>query len=222
MKSNNYWRFAFYRAVKQQTKCVGLVNNKECPNNKIIINRVSNEFNHINRKLKVSSISNMVTIGKSITELFEEMLKCNILCVSHHMIDNHTENYARSNRQERILHRMVEELELNDVSSDLNNPLTFKLHITNLYVINKLKHEFISKPLPDKISEVGKSNGIEITYKMYEQWNSLWKHNNGQLSTYQIANMYGVKRPTVYRYLKQGYPKETGRKLVFSGKRKVK
>jgi hypothetical protein len=222
MKPNDYWRYAFYRAVKQQTKCVGLVNNKECPNNKIIMNRVSNEFNHINRKLKVSSISNMLSKGKSITELFEEILKCNILCVAHHMIDNHTENYARANRQERILHRMVDELELNNVSSDLNNPLTFKLHITNLYVINKLKHEFISKPLPQEISEVGKSNGIEITYKMYQQWLTLWKANGGQLSTPQIANMYGVQRPTVYRYLSNGYPKDTGRKLVFSGKRKVK
>tara|TARA_R110002020_G_C16049826_1_gene754491 strand:+ start:123 stop:791 length:669 start_codon:yes stop_codon:yes gene_type:complete len=218
---NNYWKSEFYRTVKQQTKCVGLINNKECPNNKIKMNRIANEFNHLNRKQKSYNISYMVSSRKfSIDEMFDEMLKCNILCPAHHMIDNHTENDSRKNRQERTVHRMVEELELNNISSSLNNSLTFKLHTANLYVINKLKHEFKSKPLPDKLVEVGKSNGIEITPKMYEQWLSLWKSNGGQLSTYQIANMYAVGRNTVYRYLTIGYPKETTRKFVFSAKRK--
>jgi len=218
---NNYWKFAFYRTVKQQTKCVGLINNKECPNNKIKMNRIANEFNHLNRKQKSYNISYMVSSKKfSIPELVEEMLKCNILCPAHHMIDNHTENDSRKNRQELTVHRMVEELELNNISSSLNDSLTFKLHSENLNVIKKLKEEYLSKPLPEKITKVGESNGVKITPKMYTQWVSLWTRNGGQLSTYQIANMYAVQRNTVYRYLTIGYPKETTRKFVFSIKRK--
>ena len=218
---NNYWKSAFYRAVKQQTKCVGLVDNKECPNNKIIMNKVSNEFNHINRKQKSYNISYMVSSRKfSIPELVEEIFKCNILCPAHHMIDNHTENNTRKNCQTRTIHRMVDELKLNNITSSLNDSITFKLHSENLNVIKKLKEEYLSKPLPEKMSKVGESHGVKITPKMYAQWLSLWRRNGGQLSTYQIANMYDVGRNTVYRYLTIGYPKETTRKFVFSVKRK--
>ena len=150
---NKYWNIEFMLKIKPIIKCVGLMDNSECPSNLNPIGFLQQDFDHF-KGVKVQAIAH-AQHKMSLDNLYKELLKTRVLCVAHHRA---RKGEVKRDRRENLIKPMLSENGIKLTIPIRNNDV----HKLNMEIIKRWFIHFKNKPIPI-IAKVGSSNGIPIT-----------------------------------------------------------